>query len=40
MSTLLAALGERRDIISNDLETMRDSLGFPIYWDPEYGHRS
>lgn len=37
MSTLLQALGERRDIISNDLETMRDSLGFPIYWDPSTG---
>jgi hypothetical protein len=37
MSTLLQALGERRDIISNDLETMRDSLGFPICWDPSTG---
>lgn len=37
MSHLVAAIGERRDIISNDLETMRDYLGYPIRWDPDTG---
>jgi len=34
---LMAALGERRDIISNDLEAMRDEMGLPVRWDPETG---
>ena len=34
---LMAALGERRDIISDDLEAMRDELGLPVRWDPESG---
>ncbi len=34
---LMAALGERRDIISDDLEAMRDELGLPVRWDPETG---
>ena len=37
MTRLVAAIGERRDIISNDLETMRDFLGYPIRWDPDTG---
>ena len=28
---------ERREIISNDLESMRDDPGFPIHWDPDTG---
>ena len=31
---LMAALGERRDIISDDLEAMRDEMGLPVRWDP------
>ena len=34
---LMAALGERRDIISDDLEAMRDEMGLPVRWDPESG---
>jgi hypothetical protein len=34
---LMAALGERRDIISDDLEAMRDDMGLPVRWDPESG---
>jgi hypothetical protein len=34
---LMAALGERRDIISDDLEAMRDELGLPVRRDPESG---
>lgn len=34
---LMAAMGERRDIISDDLEAMRDELGLPVRWDPESG---
>ncbi|HOW63599.1 MAG TPA: hypothetical protein PLJ20_13605 [Candidatus Contendobacter sp.] len=34
---LMAAVGERRDIISDDLEAMRDELGLPVRWDPESG---
>ncbi len=34
---LMAAVGERRDIISDDLEAMRDALGLPVRWDPESG---
>jgi len=34
---LMAALGERRDIISDDLEAMRDELGLLVRWDPETG---
>ncbi|MBP7483633.1 MAG: hypothetical protein KA788_13955 [Lacunisphaera sp.] len=34
---LMAELGERRDIISDDLEAMRDELGLPVRWDPESG---
>ena len=34
---LMAALGERRDIISDDLEAMRDELGLPVRWDPASG---
>lgn len=37
MTRLVAALGERRDVISNDLETMRDDLGFAIRWNPATG---
>jgi hypothetical protein len=37
MSHLVAALRERRDIISNDMETMRDYLGYPIRCDPANG---
>ena len=33
----MTALGERRDIISDDLEAMRDELGLPVRWDPESG---
>ena len=32
---LMAALGERRDIISDDLEAMRDEMGLPVRWDPD-----
>lgn len=34
---LMAGLGERRDIISDDLEAMRDELGLRVRWDPESG---
>jgi hypothetical protein len=34
---LMVALGERRDIISDDLEAMRDEMGLPVRWDPETG---
>ncbi len=34
---LMAAMWERRDIISDDLEAMRDELGLPVRWDPESG---
>lgn len=34
---LMTALGERRDIISDDLEAMRDEFGLPVRWDPESG---
>jgi hypothetical protein len=34
---LMAELGERRDIISDDLEAMRDELGLPVRWIPETG---
>ena len=34
---LMAALGERRDIISDDLEAMRDELSLPVRRDPESG---
>jgi len=34
---LMAAVGERRDIISDDLEAMRDEMGLRIRWDPESG---
>ena len=34
---LMAALGERRDIISDDLEAMRDEMGLPVRCDPESG---
>jgi hypothetical protein len=34
---LMAVLGERRDIISDDLEAMRDEMGLPVRWDPESG---
>jgi hypothetical protein len=34
---LMAAFGERRDIISDDLEAMRDEMGLPVRWDPESG---
>ena len=34
---LMAALGERRDIISDDLEAMRDEMGLAVRWDPETG---
>ena len=34
---LMAAVGERRDIISDDLEAMRDEMGLPVRWDPESG---
>jgi hypothetical protein len=37
MTFLVETLRERRDIISNDLETMRDYLGFPVRWDPDTG---
>ena len=34
---LMAAVGERRDIISDDLEAMRDEMGLPVRWDPDTG---
>jgi hypothetical protein len=33
----MAVLGERRDIISDDLEAMRDEMGLPVRWDPASG---
>lgn len=35
MSRLVEATRERRDVLSNDLETMRDDLGYPIRWNPD-----
>lgn len=37
MGQLMAALGEPRDIMSNDLEAMRDELGLPVRWDQDTG---
>lgn len=37
MTFLVETLREARDIISNDLETMRDYLGLPVSWDPGTG---
>ena len=37
MTRLVAVIRERRDIMSNDLETMRDYLGYPIRWNPDTG---
>ncbi len=37
MTFLVESLREPRDIVSNDLETMRDCLGFPVRWDPDTG---
>lgn len=37
MTQLVAKLGIRRDQLSNDLETMRDYLGYPIVWSPAFG---
>lgn len=37
MSDLVEALRERRDIISDDLEAMRDDSGLSIRWDPDTG---
>jgi len=34
---LMAELGERRDIISDDLEAMRDEMGLPVRRDPDSG---
>jgi len=34
---LMAELGERRDILSDDLEAMRDEMGLPVCWDPASG---
>ena len=34
---VMAALGERRDIISDDLEAVRDELGLAVRRDPETG---
>jgi hypothetical protein len=37
MTFMVESLRAPRDIISNDLETMRDYLGFPVCWDPGTG---
>ena len=37
MGQLMTALRERRDIISDDLEAMRDEMGLPVRWDPDTG---
>ena len=37
MGQLMTVLRERRDIISDDLEAMRDERGLPVRWDPEFG---
>ena len=37
MTFLVETLREARDIICNDLETMRDYLGLPVRWDPGTG---
>ena len=37
MTFMVESLRAPRDIISNDLETMRDYLGFPVRWDPGTG---
>ena len=37
MTFLVEPLREARYIISNDLETKRDYLGFPVRWDPDTG---
>lgn len=37
MSRLVEATRERRDVLSDDLETMRDDLGYPIRWNPDSG---
>lgn len=37
MTQLVAKLRIPRDRLSNDLETMRDYLGYPIVWSPAFG---
>jgi hypothetical protein len=37
MGQLMAALGEPREIMSNDLESMRNELGLPVRWDRDTG---
>lgn len=37
MTRLVSILREPRDLVSDDLETMRDFLGYAIRWDPATG---
>ena len=37
MTFMVESLRAPRDLISNDLETMRDYLGVPVRWDPGTG---
>ena len=37
MTGLMENLKERRSIISEDLEAMRDEMGLPVQWNPDTG---
>ena len=36
MTQMVAQLGIPRDLLSDDLETMRDYLGYPVVWSPAF----
>ena len=37
MVRLVEDLNERRSVISEDLEAMRDEMGIPVQWNPDTG---
>ena len=37
MTRLVSELRQPRDLLSHDLETMRDYLGYPVQWNPASG---
>ena len=38
MTRLVSELRQPRDLLSHDLETMRDYLGYPVQWNPASGN--
>ena len=38
MTRLVSELRHPRDLLSHDLETMRDYLGYPVQWNPASGN--